>query len=306
MSTASLPTKLGSPRRFNLKLGGSNKATVGFLFLLPFLVFFFLFNVFPVFYSLFLSFQEWNGFGTMAQVGFQHYVQLLQDGRFLNGVFNTFYLLIINVPLMVFLALVGAVVLNSRKAPMPSFFTSVFFFPYLIPLVVVGAIFGMLLDTEYGMVNYVLGFAGLPNIPWLDSTSWSKNALILALVWRWVGYWMIICLAGLQNINTQLYDAARIDGAGSVRMFTRITVPLMRPVLLFVVLMNSIGTLKAFATPFMLTRGDPILSSETIVMYIYRMAFVHLRLGSAAAATWLMFIIIFIFSMVQLRVGRER
>lgn len=276
----------------------------GYLFILPFAIFFLVFNVYPIGYSFFLSLQKWNGFSKMSFIGFGQYLNLVRDPRFWGDLLNTFYLFIINVPLIVVLSLVGATILDSRSLPLKNLFMSIYLFPYFVPLVVVSVIFGLMMSTHYGILNQILGLVGIPHVPWLDSRHWSKNAILVALLWRWVGYWTLVQLAGLQSIDKNLYEAAIIDGAGKVRMFTSITIPLMRPILLFVFVLNSIGTLQAFDTPYILTNGGPLQSSETSVMYIYYFGFTYFKLGQAAAASWLVFVVILVVSLLQLRAGR--
>lgn len=278
----------------------------GYLFILPFALFFLVFNVYPVGYSVFLSLQNWSGFGPMRYAGFSEYAILFNDPRFWGDLLNTLYLFIINVPLIVALSLIGAVILDSRDLPLKSLFMSIYLFPYFVPLVVVSVVFGLMMSTQYGIFNEILGLVGIPQIPWLNSQHWSKNAILVALIWRWVGYWTLVSLAGLQSIDKNLYEAAIIDGAGRVRMFMRITIPLMRPILLFVFVLNSIGTLQAFDTPFILTGGGPLQSSETSVMYIYYYGFSYFKVGQAAAASWVVFVVILIVSILQLRAGRGR
>ncbi len=278
----------------------------GYLFILPFALFFLVFNVYPVGYSFFLSLQNWSGFGAMRYAGLSEYDVLLNDPRFWGDLLNTLYLFIINVPLIVVLSLVGAVILDSRDLPMKNLFMSIYLFPYFVPLVVVSVVFGLMMSTQYGILNQILGLVGIPAVPWLNSQHWSKNAVLVALLWRWTGYWTLVSLAGLQSIDKNLYEAAIIDGAGRIRMFFRITIPLMRPILLFVFVLNSIGTLQAFDTPFILTAGGPLQSSETSVMYIYYYGFSYFKVGQAAAASWVVFIVILIVSILQLRAGRGR
>jgi len=284
------------------------KNRYGYLFLLPFLGFFFVFHIFPVGYSLFLSLHRWNGFSAMRYVGAAHFLKVIQTARFLNALKNVLYLWGVGTPLLVASALIGAAVLNSPTIRGRSFFRGVFFFPYVLMVVLVAAIFSLVLDTNYGLMNSLLNKIGIESIRWLDSTAWSKISVIIVTTWRWAGYWMIIFLAGLQGISPALYEAARIDGAGSLKLFWHITLPLIRPILFFVILMNSIGAFKAFATPYVLTgrTGEPIHSSETLVMYIYNVSFEYYTLGYASAACWIVFLMILGVSLIQLKYRRSR
>lgn len=155
-------------------------------------------------------------------------------------------------------------------------------------------------------MNYLLDYVGLNKIPFLNSTEWSKISIILLIIWRWVGYNAIIMLAGLQNIEPSLYEATEIDGANKIQQFIRITIPLMRPIILFTFILSTIGSFKLFTEPYILTNGGPRSSSLTTVMYLYSKGFEQFRMGYASAISYILFAIIFIFSMIQLKIGSKK
>jgi multiple sugar transport system permease protein/lactose/L-arabinose transport system permease protein len=164
----------------------------------------------------------------------------------------------------------------------------------------------LLMMQDAGLVNYVLTSVGLPAIPWLTSEFWSRMTIVGAVTWRWTGYNRIILLAGLQNVPEQLYEAAEIDGAGRLEKFRYVTVPQLRPVLLFVFVTSTIGTFKLFSEPVIINGGGaPLESTITIVQYIYQTAFIDFRLGYASALTYVLIGVVSVLSVIQLRVGGE-
>jgi multiple sugar transport system permease protein/lactose/L-arabinose transport system permease protein len=236
-------------------------------------------------------------------VGLDNYARMLSDGLFHQALFNTTFVLLIQVPLMVALALAFAVALNASFVRLRGVFRTVLALPVSANLVAYSTVF-LLLMQEAGLVNYVLTSLGLPAIPWLTSSFWSRMTLVGAVTWRWTGYNMIILLAGLQNVPEQLYEAAEIDGATRWEKFRYVTVPQLRPVLLFVFVTSTIGTFKLFSEPVIINGGGaPLDSTITIVQYIYQAAFIDFRLGYASALTYVLIAVVSVLSMIQLRVG---
>ena len=173
------------------------------------------------------------------------------------------YIFLINVPVMIFLSVFIAVALNNPLRKNKDFFRIVYLLPYVTSVLSIAIVFYVLFDDRAGLVNLLLGLIGLPPVHWLTSTDMSKISIDILVTWKWTGYNMIIALAGLQSIETQIYDAAKIDGAGSFRTFWRITFPLLRPVIGFQFIMSTIGTFNMFTEPYFLTNGGPGYSSLT-------------------------------------------
>lgn len=298
---------------------------VAYAFISPFFVLFSVFLAFPIVYTLYLSFFEYQGVGqgallwidlgifwieipritSLEFVGMGNYVRLIGDGLFWQSVFNTTYILIIQVPLMIGLALALALALNASFLRFKGMFRTAIALPVSANIVAYSTVFLLLFNEQLGFINYLLTGIGVGSIPWLTDPFWARNTIIAAVTWRWVGYNMIILLAGLQNIPQQLYEAAEIDGANRWEKFRYVTVPQLRPVLLFVIVLSTIGTFKLFAEPYVITGGGPTNATITIVQYIYRQAFVNISLGYASALTVVFVTIVSIFSIIQIKLGGE-
>jgi lactose/L-arabinose transport system permease protein len=294
---------VAAPRKTGTRAGWSTWAP--YAFIVPFFLVFAAFILYPILYSAALSFGQFSG-GRIIFTGLDNYKRLLADGLFLKSLFNTGLILVVQVPLMIGLATVIASVIDSdflgprRKA----FFRLAFFLPVAIDLVTYSVVFSLIFSEQYGVVNQALGLVGLDGIPWRSDPFWARVLIILALTWRWTGYNAVILLSGLQNIPKDLYDAASVDGAGSVVRFLRITVPLLRPVILFCTVLGTIGTLQLFTEPYILTSGGPANATLTSFFYIYDTGFARFDFGLAAAGTYVLFAVVAIVSYAQLRLAR--
>jgi len=310
---------------FSQWLPDPSEGVVGYLFLLPTFLLFSLFLGFPIVYTFYLSFFEFQGVSSetllwidlggfsfkltsianLEFVGISNYVAMFSDTVFQQAVFNTTFILLVQLPLMVGLALLFAVALNASFVRFRGLFRTVLALPVSANLVAYSTVF-LLMMQDSGLVNYVLTGVGLPAIPWLTSSFWSRMTIVGAVTWRWTGYNMIILLAGLQNVPQQLYEAAEIDGASRIQKFRYVTIPQLRPVLLFVVVTSTIGTFKLFSEPVIINSGGaPLDSTITIVQYIYQTAFIDFRLGYASALTYVLIGVVSVLSAVQLKVGGD-
>ncbi|QKS72415.1 sugar ABC transporter permease [Paenalkalicoccus suaedae] len=279
--------------------------TVPYIFILPAVLLFIVFTLYPVISSLILSFQTSSG-GVSSFAGLDNYRRLFNDPLFYRALSNTFIILIIQVPIMLTLAVILAVLMNSVLLKAKSFFRIAFFMPAITALVAYAIVFRMILDQNYGFVNYFISFVGIDPVPWLNDPFWAKVALIAAVTWRWTGYNMVIFLAGLQNISKDLYEAASIDGAGKIRQFFSITLPQLRPIFLFTFVLSTIGTLQLFDEPFILTQGGPNNSTLTISLYLYRAGFQNFDFNYASAIAYVLVIIIATLSWLQFKVAGDR
>ncbi|WP_079475067.1 carbohydrate ABC transporter permease [Marinococcus halophilus] len=279
--------------------------TFPYILVFPAVFLFAVFTVYPVISSFILSFQASEG-GEMSFIGLQNYIRLFNDGLFYQSLINTFTILIIQVPIMITLAILLAVMLNSALIRFNGFFRVSFFLPSVTALVTASIVFIILLDSNYGIVNYVLSTIGLEKVSWLNDPFWAKVSIMLVVTWRWTGYNMVILLAGLQNVSKDLYESASIDGAGKVRQFFYITLPQLKPVILFTVVLSTIGTLQLFDEPYILTNGGPNNSTLTVIMYLYDQGFRYFDFGYASAIAYVLVIIIAVLSWIQLRVGSDR
>jgi lactose/L-arabinose transport system permease protein len=205
------------------------------------------------------------------------------------------------VPLMTFLALVLASVLNAGFLKLQGLWRALIFVPYITSMVATGYTFRLIFDYRAGIANRALGFLGVPPVPWLEDVWWARITLGLLMIWAWLGYNTVIMLAGMQTIPPDLGDAARVDGATRTQVFFRITIPLLRPVIIFAVTLSIIGTFQMFTEPLILTNGGPIRATETPMMQIFSNTFSALKFGYAAAMSYIYFAIIVVVTLAQLR-----
>ncbi|OLV17232.1 carbohydrate ABC transporter permease [Deinococcus marmoris] len=272
------------------------------LFIAPFFVLFLVFGVYPVIFSAVLSFQEWNGApGQQVWVGWQNYASLFQDRYFWSSMTNSVLIFLLHFPVMTLGGLVLAVILNENRLRFQGLWRAMIFLPHLTSMVAAGITFRLLFERDSGLVNRMLGGVGIPAVPWLDNEWWARVAVGILLVWAWTGYQMVIFLSALQTIPGEVNEAALIDGAGRVQVFWKITVPLMRPAIVFVTTLSVIGTFALYTEPVILTGGGPIHATTTPTMEIYAQAFNNIRYGYGAALSYVYFAIVVAATLLQLR-----
>jgi lactose/L-arabinose transport system permease protein len=273
-----------------------------YLFVAPFFAFFAIFSLYPVLFSLYLSLTEWKGLGPIKYVGLDNYQRLFNDVVFWQSMLNGALLFFMYVPLLTILALVIAVILNSKRVRGFRFFRAIIFMPYITNMVAAGFAFRLLLNQSDGLVNQMLGAVGIPPVPWLESVGGARMSLCLLIIWAWLGYNMVIMLAGLQTISSDLTEAAQIDGANNTQAFMYITVPLMRPVLTFSVVLSTMGSFGLFTEVSILTNGGgPMNATITPIVAIFNQTFVNFRLGYASAMSYIYFAVIFVLTLFQMR-----
>jgi multiple sugar transport system permease protein len=280
-------------------------ALTPYLFLAPGLALFVAFRVYPLLDGLRLSFTNARlGRAQYAFVGLANYDKLLEDTRFHVSLVNTaFYAMASTLPILA-IPLLLAVALNRRVA-LRTFLRSAFFFPFTLSVVTVGLTWLWLLDPVVGPFNYYLKALGIPVRSWLADPTTAMWAIIVTSVWWVTGYYLVIYLAGLQDIPRELYEAAALDGAGGGRAFWAITLPLLRPVFLFVFVTHVIGSFQIFGQVFILTQGGPGDATRTVVQHLYETAFQNFfHFGSASAMAWVLFALILVFSLLQFRLLR--
>lgn len=277
----------------------------GYAFAAPILIGFLAFMVYPLFYSLYLSMTNSDGIMSPAFVGLQNYVSLIGDRSFLKSLLVTVYFTVGTVPVGTLLALVVAVLLNTNIR-FATLYRSAFFIPVITSMVAVATVWKWLYNTDYGLINSFLGRMGLYEPPWLSSEEWAMISIIIMSIWKGIGFNMVIFLAGLQGISRTLYEAATIDGANAWQRFASITVPLLRHTTLFVVIMAIIGSFQVFDQIFVMTDGGPANATTVVVYYIYQNAFQFFKQGYASAMAYILFAIIFVTTMIQMRVSRSK
>ena len=274
---------------------------------MPALVLLGLFMVYPIVWSLWMSLQTGRGMN-FSFGGFANIVRLTQDPIFQRALGNTFTFLIIQVPIMLVLALLFAAALNDSKLWGRSFFRTAIFLPCVTSLVAYSILFKSMFAND-GIINDALmaiGLIGEP-IPWLGDPFWAKVVVITAITWRWTGYNMIFYLAAMQNIDRSIYEAARIDGVPAWARFFYITVPMLKPVILFTSVISTIGTLQLFDEPNLLTQGGPSDSTLTLSLYIYNLSFRFMpSFGYAATVSYVIVLLVGALSLIQFVVARDR
>ncbi len=286
------------------------KARWPYLFVSPFYIFFIVFGLYPVAFSIYLSFTKWKGLGPIELVWLENYALLLKDKVFWQSMLNGVILFFMYVPIMTLLALVLAVVLNSRRVRGFQFFRTLIFMPYITNMVAAGFTFQLLLNQKYGLFNIILSVLRLPPVPWLENIWGARVSLCLLIVWAWLGYNMVIMLAGLQTIPSELTEAALTDGANPIQAFFYVTIPLMRPVILFSVVLSTMGSFNLFTegyTLFSSTGGrGPTNATVTPIISIFNQAFSNFRFGYASALSYVYFAFIFVLTLLQVRYfGRD-
>lgn len=278
---------------------------VGYSFILPNFIGFFIFIFIPVMFSLVLSFSHWDGFTEMEFAGLENFTDIFKDKVFVQSIWLTAYFSIFTV-LFSMLASLGLALLLNQKIKARGFFRCALFFPYVASVVAISVVWNAMLQPDYGPVNEFLKFIGIANPPgWLASTDWVIPGLIIVNVWRNMGYFMIIYLAGLQNIDQSLYEAAEIDGAKGWARFRKITWPLLSPSTFFVVMMLIINSFKVFDLVYLMTNGGPGTSSTMISQYIYNQAFISWDYGKSSAAAMILFIIVALLTIFQFKAEKK-
>ena len=280
-----------------------------YAFISPFYILFLIFGLFPVAFSIYLSFQDWNGVKPMEYVGFKNFEHIFGPGgkAFWQSIENGVYLFIMYVPIMTFMAIVLAVILNSERVRGFRYYRLLIFAPYVTSMIAAGFTFRLMLTNDGGLFNLGLESIGLSGIPWLEDKWWARVSLCMLVIWGWLGYNMVLMLAGLQTIPKELSEAARVDGATHVQTLFRIIIPLLRPMILFSVVLSTMGTFGLFNEVMALTNGGgPRRATLTPVVQIYGQAFNDFRFGRASAYAYVYFVLIFVLTIFQFRyVGRE-
>ncbi len=279
----------------------------GYGFLAPYLVLFFAFLAGPLVYGLGLSFFRWEMLSAVpAQfLGVGNYMEAMGSGYFWQSMWATFRFVLMSVPVTVGFALLAALGVHAVPRSRQTLYRAAYFLPVLISISVAGILWRWFYNSEFGIFNGYLARMGV-KAPWITDTAWAMKSIVLMTLWWTLGGPMVIFLAGLNQIPGQYYEAAAIDGANARQRFFHVTLPLLRPVLLFVIVMNVIGAFQVFGQTFMITRGGPELSTRVLVQYIYEVAFTQYRMGYGAAMSWLLFLVIAVFSFLQFRLLREK
>ncbi|WJI14259.1 sugar ABC transporter permease [Pseudoxanthomonas winnipegensis] len=288
-----------------------NRSLAGWVFTAPALIVLGVFFGLPVLAALALSVTDFDLYAladahNLRFIGLDNYIDLLRTPMFWKALWNTTYFVLVGVPLSIAASLGAALLLNAPAARFRALFRTALFAPVVTTLVAVAVIWRYLFNTQYGLVNYVLVHLGVPAPDWLGDPHWAMPMIMLFAVWKNFGYNMVIFLAGLQAIPHDLYEAARIDGANRWKQFWHITLPMLGPVLLVVGVITISGYFQLFAEPYVMTRGDPLQSTVSVLYFMFEEGFKWWNLGRASAVAFLLFLIILAVTTVMLRLGRRK
>ncbi len=273
---------------------------IGYLFTLPYLIFFAVFTAYPLGFAIYLTFHNWNIVRPEQPfVGLQNFERLAKDELFWRALYNTGVFLVVHIPLQIAVALLLAVVLNQQIIAR-GFFRASFFLPYVTSGAIISLVW-LRLYADDGLLNQFLGQVNLGPVGWLSDPRLAMPSIAIMATWKNVGYYLMIFLASLQAIPGQLYEEARINGATQWQRFRHITFPLLNPAFILVVVLSTIGGFSLFVEPFVMTGGGPLDSTLSLVLYLYQQAFQFLRMGYAAAIGLVLAVLIFLVTVVQRR-----
>jgi len=276
----------------------------GWWFVAPALLLIVVFFAGPVLAAIGLSFTDFDLYaladpGAARWVGLRNYARVLHEPLFWQALGNTLYFAVVGGPLTIAASLGAALLVNARAVRWKSTARTVFFAPFVTTLVAVAIVWRYLYHPRYGLLNYLLGLLHVAPIDWLGNPHWAMPAIILMATWKNFGYNMLICIAGLQSIPRELYEAAALDGASAWQRFRHVTLPMLAPTLFFVVIVTMIGYLQLFTEPYVMTQGGPLRATTSLVLYMYEEGFRWWRLGVAAAIAFLLFVLIVAFTVAQ-------
>lgn len=285
----------------------------GYLFIAPFFAVFIAFSAYPMVYALELSFTDWHGAGALHWIGFDNYTYLLTNRQFWASLGNSGILWLLIVPVQTLLAIAAASALTRARLRFKKSLRTVVILPYVTPLAAMAQAFILIFDKNFGVLNSVLHFFGLPAVGWLTTTTWAKPSIAIFILWKTTGFALIIMLAAVQGIPDELYEAGAVDGAGALRMFFSITVPMIRRHIGFFLVISTLGISQMFLEPYLITQGGPYDSSTTSGLYLYE----HIGspvpgtganndLGTGAANSFLLVILVFLLSLIAVRVLRSK
>lgn len=292
--------------------GKRSKYATIILFLLPSLIGLAVFSIGPIGYSFLIGLTDWNGLnawnpsaGTPNFLGMDNYKEILGGEEFWRVLRNTMYFIVLYIPLILVFSTLAAVLLNNRYRGI-SVYRVLFFIPVLTSWVAGALIWKWLLSDNYGPVNAVLGFVGIDGPAWLQDPLWAMPGIVFASIWKDMGFFALILLGGLQGINQDYYEAAHMDGAGAWTRLTRVTLPLLSPILFFVIIISVINSFQLFPQVMIMTQdAGPYGATQVMVERIYKYAFKYYKMGYAASFSWILFAIIMFFTLIQMRLQKK-
>ena len=281
-----------------------NIKVVPYLYIAPNMVLFMTFMIIPIFMSFYYSLTKWNGMGKPKFIALANYTYLLHDKVFLLSVRNTIVFSLATVPLMMALSLFCAILLNN-KIPLRGFMRSAIYAPAVISTVVVGTVFTWIFHDQLGLINYILNIFGKEAIRWNNDTRFTMIMVVVTALWQRVGYNMVIYLAGLQGVPTELMEASTIDGASTWQRFRYVTLPMLKNTNMLVMITCMINSFRSFDLIYTMTKGGPLNATKTIVMYVYEQAFNKNYYGRAAAGGVILFVIMAVLTVARMKAEKE-
>lgn len=286
-----------------LKRLANHETFIAWLFLLPSLIGFIIFYAIPAVRGLYISFTDWDMLSDPEFIGLENYTDMFGDRQFWRSLQVTVYYVLLNIPIQTVLAIGIAVMMD--RVTQSSIIRGIFVMPWLLPPVIVALVWLWMLDPQLGFVNNMLEAIGLNRLPFLGSPDYAMPSIALINIWQYTGYTALLFFAGLQTVPKSIYEAAAIDGANERRMFWSITLPLLRPVLVFVLVTTIIGSFQIFDTIAVTTSGGPVDATRVITWYIFEFAFQRFQMGYATAVSVVLFLILVVATLLQMRILRS-
>ena len=289
-----------------MAIPGNRDFRDGILFSLPFLIIYTLLLVYPIFFGFFISFFKWDILSGREFIGIRNYITLFTDKMFYSSLWHTLQFVLITTPLLMVTGFAMALFVTS-KSPLKNAAENIFFIPYILSITVVGTLWAWLFQKNYGLFNQLIAMAGGEKVGWLTDPSMAMWSIAGATVWWTAGFNMILFSAGIKQISSEIYESARIDGAGYFQILKGITIPLVRPTIALCLILQIIASFKVFGQVFVMTGGGPYGKTRVLIQYIYQAGFSYFKMGYSSAMAYILFLLIMIISFVYYRIlGREK
>jgi len=276
----------------------------GYLFALPFLIVFVLFMIYPLIHGFFISFFKWDILSTKVFLGLDNYIKLFSDSKFYISLWHTFKFVLITTPVLLFLGFVMALFVNS-KSPFKKAGENIFFLPYIFSMTVVSTLWAWLFQKQYGLFNHLLAIINIEPVGWLTDPLWAMWSVSFATFWWTAGFNMILLSAGIKQISREVFESAEIDGASYLQRVKRITIPLLKPTIVLCLILQTIASFNVFGQVYVMTGGGPYGKTRVLIQYIYETGFNYFKMGYSAAMSYILFLIILIFSVLINKLGES-
>ncbi len=277
----------------------------GYLFALPFILVFILFMIYPLLHGFYISFFKWDILSSKKFLGFANYIKLFKDQTFYTSLLHTLEFVFITTPILLIIGFLMALFVNS-KSPFKKIGENVFFLPYIFSMTVVSTLWAWLFQKQYGLINHVLSIFNIDGIGWLTDPAWAMWSVCIATFWWTSGFNMILLSAGIKQISKEVFESAEIDGASYFQKIKSITIPLLKPTIVLCLILQVIASFNVFGQVFVMTGGGPYGKTRVLIQYIYETGFLYFKMGYSAAMSYILFIIILIFSIALNKLGESK